>query len=567
MVNMVSFSHKQRRWIVFSYLLFVFIAIPVWWKLTEIYRAKLPLVQMDYWSKGHMCNIQFDIPIVIEVSQEFNDLKGLIKKIRQIIVSKQQENIIKLHIKEKYLNKDESYYTVKLRENNEISSVSRHIYYNRTLYIDYNLKITSELPKIISEVLLDIFSVQEKYMKFHLEKIKDQNSSSKLEDMDIKVVKYSSSFDIVFSLINGGEKNVILFWDIEKAINLYFGPLLKQLSIFSKFYVESQVQFCAELTFSPQKSKRNDVFEIPADRFSEFVNSIEWNLATTLSSHKIINFLVYVPRYDTQPLFFKDFDDHLISNNSFLVPQWGSIVIYNQEPTNVNPYLNMTSLLPIFYIFVSNFLSLLGVPSLPSYIHQEPLPILNTWRLDGLYRQRIVENMVFASTTLGSLSRLVRQISNMAVPDQVQQDVFKTIDHLRKACQNLNDFNSFSALKDASAATSLVEKAFFDPSMVSMLYFPDEHKYGVYLPLFGPLFFPLITALVQEIKAFFYYWRKKSKKKESDSAIQDNYPATQDNLSEIQDNLPAIQDKQPVQISNHSIRYRLSARFLNLFPL
>lgn len=48
--------------------------------------------------------------------------------------------------------------------------------------------------------------------------------------------------------------------------------------MFSKFYVESQVQFCAELTFSPQKSKQNDVFEIPADRFSEFVNSIEWNL-------------------------------------------------------------------------------------------------------------------------------------------------------------------------------------------------------------------------------------------------------------------------------------------------
>lgn len=218
MINMMNFSYKKRSWVVFSYWLFVFIGIPIWWKLTEIYRAKLPLAQMDNWSKGHMCNIQFDIPIVIQVSQEFNDVKGLIKKIRRIITSKQHGNIIKLHIKEKYL-KDESYYAVKLRENNEISSVSHYIYHNRTLYIDYNLKITPELPKIISQVLLDIFSVQEKYMKFHLEKFKDQNSSLKLDDIDIKVVKYSSSFDIVFSLINGGEKNVILFWDIEKAIN------------------------------------------------------------------------------------------------------------------------------------------------------------------------------------------------------------------------------------------------------------------------------------------------------------------------------------------------------------
>ncbi|KTW25766.1 hypothetical protein T552_03379 [Pneumocystis carinii B80] len=539
------------------------LAIPVWWELTKIYRAKLPLSQMDNWSKGYMCNIQFDIPIVIDVSHEFNNVDVLVQEIKQIFASKQKENIIKLHIKElieKYKNQEEPYYTVKLRENKGISSVSQHIYYNRTLYIDYNLKIVPELPKIISQALLDIFSVQEKYMKFHLEKIKDLNGSSKLEDMDMKVVKYSSSFDIVFSLINGGEKKVLLYWDIEKAINLYFGPLLKQLSMFSKFYVESQVQFCAELTFNPQKSKQNDAFEIPANQFSEFVNSIEWNLATTLSSDKIINFLVYVPPYDTRPLFFKDFEDHLISNNSFLVPQWGSIVIYNQESTNANPYLNTTSLLPIFHIFVSNFLSLLGVPSLPSYIHQEPLPILNSWRLDGLYRQRIVENMVFASTTLGSLSRLVRQISNMAVPDQVQQDVFETINHLRKACQNLNDFNYFSALKDTSAATSLVEKAFFDPSMVSMLYFPNEHKYGVYLPLFGPLFFPLITSLVQEIKTFFYYWRKKREKKESKSVAQNDYSVSQDIL-------PEIQDKPSVQTSNRPIRRRLNVRFLNFFPL
>lgn len=121
--------------------------------------------------------------------------------------------------------------------------------------------------------------------------------------------------------------------------------------------------------------------------------------------------------------------------------------------------------------------------------------------------------MAFASTTLGTLSRLVQQISNMAIPDQVQQDVFKTIDHLKKACQNLNDFDSFSALKDASAAISLAEKAFFDPAMVGMLYFPNEHKYGVYLPLFGPLFFPLIVALVHEIKRFFHYWREGVKKK------------------------------------------------------
>jgi len=44
------------------------------------------------------------------------------------------------------------------------------------------------------------------------------------------------------------------------------------------------------------------------------------------------------------------------------------------------------------------------------------------------------------------------------------------------------------------------EKAFFDPTMVSMLYFPDEHKYAVYMPLFLPISVPLALVLKEEFK-------------------------------------------------------------------
>ena len=36
--------------------------------------------------------------------------------------------------------------------------------------------------------------------------------------------------------------------------------------------------------------------------------------------------------------------------------------------------------------------------------------------------------------------------------------------------------------------------------MLAMLYFPEEHKYAVYFPLFGPLFLPLAIAFVREVK-------------------------------------------------------------------
>jgi len=51
-------------------------------------------------------------------------------------------------------------------------------------------------------------------------------------------------------------------------------------------------------------------------------------------------------------------------------------------------------------------------------------------------------------------------------------------------------------------AIELAESAFFDPTMVSMLYFPDEHKYAIYMPLFVPISVPLLVALHREIKSF-----------------------------------------------------------------
>jgi phosphatidylinositol glycan class S len=58
------------------------------------------------------------------------------------------------------------------------------------------------------------------------------------------------------------------------------------------------------------------------------------------------------------------------------------------------------------------------------------------------------------------------------------------------------------------------EKAFFDDKMVSMLYFPDEHKYAIYTPLFGPLALPLLMALLREFQGMFKGWKASRLKKE-----------------------------------------------------
>lgn len=77
-------------------------------------------------------------------------------------------------------------------------------------------------------------------------------------------------------------------------------------------------------------------------------------------------------------------------------------------------------------------------------------------------------------------------------------------------------------MQHSSLALEYAEKAFFDDKMVSMLYFPDEHKYAIYTPLFGPLALPLVMALLKELREMFKGWkarRVKSEVQEMDALI------------------------------------------------
>lgn len=64
--------------------------------------------------------------------------------------------------------------------------------------------------------------------------------------------------------------------------------------------------------------------------------------------------------------------------------------------------------------------------------------------------------------------------------------------------------SSTDALRHSSEALTLSSRAFFNPGMLALLYFPAEHKYAVYTPLFASIAAPLVAAVARELIA----WRK-----------------------------------------------------------
>lgn len=313
---------------------------------------------------------------------------------------------------------------------------------------------------------------------------------------DLRVVNYSPAYDLVFSLLNGAGSLPSPSWNLQTSLTAIIAPILSDLASVSEFSIESQVQYYADLTFDPVFDPETKEYVLQKSDLKNFINSAEWNLATAQGISKPLNFIVYVPRPEHRPLVIRE-GHHPVTTNSFLLPQFGSILIHNPHSQIDSSADDDSSLDDIIRIFSKHFLTLMGMPTIPDAFGDA-----SRWRVDGLLRQRLVETMLSAQQTLQSIPKVVNQIPNMHVPGHVAILIKQSIAGLKSAQLSLEYGDIESALRHARQAVKEAEEAFFDDKMVSLLYFPDEHKYGVYMPLFGPLLLPLVMAGMKELKVF-----------------------------------------------------------------
>ncbi len=64
------------------------------------------------------------------------------------------------------------------------------------------------------------------------------------------------------------------------------------------------------------------------------------------------------------------------------------------------------------------------------------------------------------------------------------------------------------AFAASQAALAHSEEAFFDPSLLALLYFPDDQKYAIYIPYFLPVGIPVLLSLKDVIR-----WLRQDKAK------------------------------------------------------
>jgi len=120
--------------------------------------------------------------------------------------------------------------------------------------------------------------------------------------------------------------------------------------------------------------------------------------------------------------------------------------------------------------------------------------------MDTLVRTLIQENLENAERTLVSLVTLIDEIEGMTVKKHILELVSESIKSINTAFKCTEKLDYDGALEASILAVTRAESAFFDESLVSLLYFPSEHKYAVYMPFFVPFCVPILTQLFKFLK-------------------------------------------------------------------
>ncbi|XP_005056850.1 PREDICTED: GPI transamidase component PIG-S isoform X1 [Ficedula albicollis] len=322
-------------------------------------------------------------------------------------------------------------------------------------------------------------------------------------------LKSSLGYEITFSLLNPDPKSHTVDWDIEGAVNRYVKPVLDKLSLVANFSVDSQILYYAVLGVTPRYDKESSSFLLSAHSLPHVINPVEARLGSSAASlYPVLNFLLYVPERSHSPLYIQDKDGAPVSTNAFHSPRWGGIMVYNVEvPASPQASLPLhvdVDMARVMEVFLAQLRLLFGlsreeVP--PEFLLESPgNEGLADWELDHLLWAHTVENIATVSTTLTSLAQLLDKIGNIVIKDDVASEVYQAVASVQSAVTKLSLGHLQAAFQASKEAVTSSERAFFDPSLLHLLYFPDDQKFAIYIPLFLPMAVPILLSLAKIVR-------------------------------------------------------------------
>ncbi|XP_004605349.2 GPI transamidase component PIG-S [Sorex araneus] len=540
---------RGKRAALFFAAVAIMLGLPLWWKTTETYRASLPYLEINELNTMEL-RLMVRIRLVFARGSLFPDH---LDELPETSVQ-EQEIPLKYKMKIKFLYRNE-YRVASEREEEALSLGSvqeAEAMLSESQPQDegsLTVYIIDEESSLLPEDMMSYighkrtaftrgivrhhaFSVIQQYVKEIIDTMSlaedvlatalaDHLSEDNWSSDNWRPLKSSLGYEITFSLLNPDPKSHEVHWDIEGAVRHYVQPFVDALSIAGNISVDSQILYYAMLGVNPRFDAASSSYYLAAHSLPHVINPVESRLGSSAASlYPVLNFLLYVPELAHSPLYIQDKDGAPVATNAFHSPRWGGIMVYNVDPKAYNgselPVKVEVDMVQVMEVFLAQLRLLFGIPEpqMPPYclFLGPPSGGLMTWEVDRLLWARTLENLATATATLTSLAQLLGKISNIVIKDDVASEVYRAVAAVQKAAEELASGRLVSAFTASQEAVTSSERAFFDPSLLHLLYFPDDQKFAIYIPLFLPMAVPILLSLVKIFLEMRKSWKKPEKR-------------------------------------------------------
>ncbi|XP_044750731.1 GPI transamidase component PIG-S [Coccinella septempunctata] len=313
-------------------------------------------------------------------------------------------------------------------------------------------------------------------------------------------IPLSLEYDILITVVNPEPQNLELALDT-RQVGEALEPFLKNISSVAQFTVKSQWLYLIDLGVAPKKVENG--YLISEKQLPHIITPLEKNLWSHISPRPCLNLVLYIPPCSSSPLhIYKKIGKENIksSSNAMLSPSWGGIYIVNPSIEECRNGKFQPKLDNIVSTFMTQLKMMFDIKDSRNYED-----------LRRLYKRKASNMIESSKRTLKSLAQLLSEINSIVISDEVAEKIEISLESVENAELYLKAEEIDQALKFAKIAFNHSEKAFGDPSLLALLYFPDDQKYAVYIPLFLPIMIPVLMSLLSVKKKL---WNSKKMKTE-----------------------------------------------------
>ncbi|KAG7303326.1 hypothetical protein JYU34_011815 [Plutella xylostella] len=517
----------SRMWASASFVgVLIIIGLPLWWKTTEVYRVSLPYDKMSSLS-AHAHSVLEEVTVLAADEATAAEVAGMLEQ------SAQHADIINLRVHKKLLPPalhqslgvvadDQEALEAVLEAlggaPDQLLVVQRPVLRQHVWVADESVvffrdaKASQTLARVLTSWI------------YQLPVLRDSVAARAAQAPRRTRFPPSARYHIVLSVVHPDPAGADVRFDAGDAVEDYIGTFVDELSELHNFTLKSQWIHLLDFNFQAKEvadtSDWGRHFAVREDRLHLLLTKLEERLATRVSPEPAINLVLYLQPCHTAPLRIYDQNDKPIDSaiQAFMSPKWGGVVL--AAPTVADCRGRGRAWAPpvraVMGAFLAQLRPLLGIvetePIEGAYLEPLRSVVPRRWERRALLRTRALDQLTSAALTLESLAQLLGEISNIVINDKVGESISSAVEGIEIASELLRRGELRGAYDESLAAWREAEAAFTDPSLLALLYFPDDQKYAIYIPLFLPIMFPVILS----IKALLLWFRGKSTKEKTE---------------------------------------------------